>query len=387
MTQRKRSAKAKRKRGQRESRATGKRIVLRGVVPGQEFERAAADVGREAGKSLLRGLERLFGARFAGWFAGNEAKAKAARMAIETTASIGRARALTDERRRLELEEIQHDEAKALAQRRLNRMLIEMAREEANFEAIAARSLKQIEHDPDGDKTREIDDDWLFKFARYAQTVSDSEIQELWARILASEAIEGRKGVSAAALQTMSLLDKKTAKDFENFCRAYIAFGFYPAHRRCFQYESQDINLRALRELGLIEESTARGYSFPEFDMKLGAEPALDLLHTHMGMTQRGAELANALFQQTDMCLGDELEMKYLKDVIFVQLEEYPINIFPKINGKPVAYMIKVTQRISSVPDVEAALSQYENLPDQLRQLVEWAGENYLISRAPNPAQ
>jgi Protein of unknown function (DUF2806) len=35
-------------------------------------------------------------------------------------------------------------------------------------------------HEPAGDKKREIEDDWLFKFARYAQDVSDREMQELW---------------------------------------------------------------------------------------------------------------------------------------------------------------------------------------------------------------
>ena len=390
MQQRKRSAKDQAKRGKGKPRGgnVSQTVV---EVPGQELERAAADVGREAGKSILRGLSRLCGARFAGWLAENEAKAKAVRMAIDTAASIDRGKALTAERRQQELEEIDHQEAKALAERRLNWLLIEMAREQANFEAIAVRSLKQIEHHPEGDKTREIDDDWMFKFARYAQDVSDREIQELWARILASAAIEGQQRVSAAALQSMSLMDKRAAKDFEKFSRVWATFGFYPTqdHRR--YPEPQDINLGTLRELGLIEgRANLKEYSFPEFDMKLGRPGRiLDLFLSCMYLTQRGTEITNALFQQrTDMLLDDELVMKYLKNVVSSHLDQYPVNIFPKINGQQAPYVIQVSKRAGAqLPDVSAGRSRDQDLPDQLSRLIDWLGGHYTVARAPNPSQ
>jgi hypothetical protein len=392
MKQRKRSAKGRRKRGAGEQTRAGHstQIVMSGV-PGQELERAAADVGREAGKTLLRGLARVFGARFAGWLAENEAKAEARRIAIDTNASIDRARALTDERRRQELQEIEHEETMALAKRRLNRLVIEMAREQANVETIAARSLKQIEHDPDGDKPREVDDDWLFRFARYAQDVSDNDIQELWARILASAVTEGRQRVSAAALQSMSLMDNRAAKDFEKFCRAYATFGFYPAHDRVYQCESQAIGLRTLRELGLIEETNPlRHYQVAEFDLMLGAlHGQLKLIHTRMEFTQRGSEIANALFRekQTLMPLDAELALKYWTDVISTQIDNnYSINIFPKIDGKQVAYVIQISKRTGArLPIAEMEPADDERFPDQLHRLIAWARENYLTSRAPNP--
>jgi Protein of unknown function (DUF2806) len=102
-----------------------------------------------------------------------------------------------------------------------------MAREQQNFETIATRSLKLIEHDPDADKPREVDVDWMFLFARYAQDVSNSDVQELWARVLSSAAIDERAHVSPAALQLLSLLDARIASEFEKFCRAYGTFGGY----------------------------------------------------------------------------------------------------------------------------------------------------------------
>jgi hypothetical protein len=360
----------------RESPSGQNEVVLSDVVPGQQLERAAADITRKAGLSIIDGLKRLFGARLAGWIAKNEANAKAARMAIETDASIDRGRKIASERRRQELEEIQHEEHKALARRHLNRLLIEMARQEENFETIAARSLKQIEHDPAGDKSREIEDDWLFKFAHYAQDVSDSEIQELWARILASAAIEGRQRVSAAALQAMSLLDNRSANDLEKFFRVHVTFGCYPIP----QDEPQAINLRTLQELGLIEKRTLDRFRYP----KLDSFPEFDLYVDSMGFTQRGDEIVNAVFQQqTDKRLGDELEMKYLKNAIS---QISPRTIYPKINGKQVAYLIELTKRTGQpLPDIKADIPELKQLPDQLRRLMKWADEDYVISLAPNP--
>ena len=182
---------------------------LGSLVLGKELEKAAADVSREAGKSITRGIAKLFNANFGTGITTKEAKAEAARIAIETQAEVDRNRVLIQERRKQELEEIEHQEVRLLAERRFKRLFTEMAREQSNLEAIAARSLYITEHDSDGDNAREIGEDWMFKFADYAQDVSDKQVQDLWSRILSSAAINGKEVLSPAALQSMSLLDKK----------------------------------------------------------------------------------------------------------------------------------------------------------------------------------
>jgi hypothetical protein len=195
-------------------------------VPGKELEKAAADVSREAGKSITRGIARLFNAQFGTWIARKEATAEAARIAIETQADVDRTRALIKEHRNQELEELEHQTVKSLAERRFQRLFIEMAREQSNFEAISAQSLYIAEHDSDENNPREIDEDWMFKFADYAQDVSDKEVQELWSRILSSAAIGSKLLLSPAALQAMSLLDKRGASDFDKFYRVFATFKF-----------------------------------------------------------------------------------------------------------------------------------------------------------------
>jgi hypothetical protein len=376
---RKNSAPRKRKRDSGESPP-----VVNAQLPGQELERAAADVGRAAGKSVIQGLGTVFGAGVAGWIAEKEAKAEAKRMAIETASSIERSRTFQTERRQQELEEIQHEERKALAQRRYQRLLTEMEREEANFEAIVVGSLKQIEHHPDGDEARKIDEDWMFKFARYAQDVSDKQVQELWSRILTSAAIEGKLRISAAALQAMSLMDRDTAKDFTKFVSAYVTLGSYPLHNRSFPpHEPQKIALRPLQELGLIEQTEPDSYFFREFDIKLGEPGRLALLHSGMGFTQRGSEIANALFSEPDP-ISDELTMKYLQDVIEANIDRHGLHILPKINRNYADYAIQLRKSTGvQLPGVDSSYPTDENLPERLQRLIAWSAENYNVSRTP----
>jgi Protein of unknown function (DUF2806) len=182
-------------------------------IPGQKTDEAIGHVLTEAGKSLVRGLGRLAEVSFARWIATKEAEAEAARLTIETKAEIDRSRDLVRARRKSELQEIDHEGK--LLERRLGRLRRELTWEQANMETIAKRALEITERDPEAGSARELNDDWVFRFARFAQEISDKEVQELWARILSSAAIGARRPVSPAALQTMSLLDSRLANDSE----------------------------------------------------------------------------------------------------------------------------------------------------------------------------
>src|ERR1700681_909734 len=115
-------------------------------LPGQPTEEAAAEVASEAGKSLVRGFANLAGATFDNWIATKQAKAMAARLAIETDARIASETALTGARRQFEVSEIEHQ---AVLHRRLDRMRYELEREQLNLEAIQMKALEFAEEDPD----------------------------------------------------------------------------------------------------------------------------------------------------------------------------------------------------------------------------------------------
>jgi hypothetical protein len=179
-------------------------------LPGQPTEEAVAEVGSAAGKSLVRGLSRLGNAYVSEWAAQREARAEAVRLAIETDARIKTDTALASVRREQELAEFEH---RAALERRAARFRVEMAREQTNLEAIERRAIEFTERAAESGNARELDEDWLFKFADLAQKVSDDDVQALWARALSSAAIQDAPKLSAAALQTLGLFDKHTARN------------------------------------------------------------------------------------------------------------------------------------------------------------------------------
>lgn len=188
----------------------GKGITL----PGQPTEEAVAEVGSEAGKSLLRGLARLGSAAVDGWVSKKEARAAAAKLAIETEAAIAKEQALTQARRQEEIQEIEHH---ALLHRRAQRIRLEFEREQRNLEAVEVKAIEFTEGDTENANARELDDDWLFRFSDLAQHISDDQVQGLWARALSSASITGATKLSGASLQTLSLFDKHIADSFERF--------------------------------------------------------------------------------------------------------------------------------------------------------------------------
>jgi hypothetical protein len=229
----------------------------------------------------------------------------------------------------------------------------------------------------------------MFRFARYAQHVSDIELQKLWARILASAAVGDRQRLSAAALQTMSLMDKRTAIDFENFCRVLVTLSrIYPLHENSYQAEPQDIDLKTLQELGLIEVASGKEYAFAEFNMAMKRN-ILDLHLSRLQLTQRGVEIAQALFSQRgrQMMLDDDLALRYLREAISTNVALYDcVQIFPKVNGQQVSYSIDIRKWQTQLPlGDESSPIVVEGVSSRLVALMDWLTENYTVARAPNP--
>ncbi len=66
--------------------------------------------------------------------------------------------------------------------RAMHRFVEEEAKRQENMESITERALPLLESDSDPSK---MEDDWVTNFFDKSRIVSDSDMQELWARILA----------------------------------------------------------------------------------------------------------------------------------------------------------------------------------------------------------
>jgi hypothetical protein len=356
-------------------------------VPGKELEKAAAEVGTDVSKSILRGIERLGGAALAQWVNTKEAKAQAARLAIETQAEIERDKQLQLHRHQQEIEEFEHH---ALLDRRAVRLRIKLAKEQANLESITRQA---IEYSGKGDygAARDLDDDWMFKFVEFAQQVSDDEVQKLWARALTSAATSERPRLPATALQTMALLDRDAAMHFKSFCSVVVTFGFYPAHEtsRIPELEIQNINLHILKDFGLIEQDIASAYQFPSFHIVLEVDNGigLKLFRPDFRLTKRGFDIGNAVFDAPAIALPDELRRTYLTSLVSIQVSRHGhITVAPVGEAGPAPFTLRISKPKGSSPVIADLATLKGKIDNELLELMAWAGADYDIAIVGNPA-
>ncbi|MDA9402318.1 hypothetical protein XH79_26845 [Bradyrhizobium sp. CCBAU 45389] len=237
----------------------------------------------------------------------------------ETEGKLKAAAAVAAARREQELTDVDHQ---ATLQRRVERLRIEMAREQSNLEAIQKRALEYAEGDSGNTTAREIDEDWLFRFADFAQKVSDGDVQALWARVASSAAMQGSTLLSAAGLQTLALFDKRIAENFQRFTAAARRLGFVP-HVPDGEAEPQQIDRATLLDLGLIRETMFQGaYKFADFRFEASEKADMTDLHAHMALTLRGSEIARAVFRKDeDIPLSEEHEQQYLRHVLLQEFQ------------------------------------------------------------------
>ena len=87
--------------------------------------------------------------------------------------------------------------------------------EQANREAVARAAVKEIrELPPPEHEPKEIDDDWLYRFSRYAEGVSNEEMQRAWGRVLAHQVVKPGT-YSIRALGTLAVMDNDDARMFQ----------------------------------------------------------------------------------------------------------------------------------------------------------------------------
>jgi len=298
----------------------------------------------------VRGLGKLGNAYISEWTAKREAKAEATRLAIETDVKVKTDAALADARREQELAEFEH---RAALERRAQRFRVEMVREQINVEAIERRALEYTERDPDNGNAREIEEDWLFKFADLAQKVSDEDVQALWARALSSASIEGRPRLSAAALQTLSLFDKEIAESFGKFVGAYSRLGGFVPHLPEGQTEPQQIELATLVDLGLIREILQNApLEFIDFKLEQTGN-VLKMTQAALALTKRGYDIATAVFHSVeDIPLSERDEEAYLTRVLQQQVRRFRIaTLVAKGDAEP-PIIVRISGKTNSPPGI-----------------------------------
>lgn len=102
-----------------------------------------------------------------------------------------------------------------IEQRGLHRLIYQEGKKQENIEDITAQAINQLAFDS---RVEDLEEDWITHFFKNCETVSDKEMQSLWARILSGEASKSGS-FSKRTIDCVASLSKEEAKSFTNLCQ------------------------------------------------------------------------------------------------------------------------------------------------------------------------
>ena len=105
-----------------------------------------------------------------------------------------------------------------LQQRTLRRWIEEEVQRQESIEDIIAKSLDKLNEDAD---PHDIEDDWIIKFFDKSRLITDDQMQNLWASILAGEA-NCAGSYSPKTLTTLAGMNQEVVTLFNAFCSLCI---------------------------------------------------------------------------------------------------------------------------------------------------------------------
>lgn len=149
-----------------------------------------------------------------------------------------------------------------LQRRAMHRFVAEEAQRQENIERITEKALPQLEESSDPSR---IEDDWVTNFFDKSRIVSDGEMQEIWAKVLAGEA-NAPGTYSKRTVNFLSNLDKGEAELFQNLCSfGWIVGDFTPLifDPQADIYNKRGVNFNTLTHLdsiGLIQFQNLTGF-------------------------------------------------------------------------------------------------------------------------------
>ena len=262
-------------------------------IPGTELEKAVAGGISGAAKTLTD----AFGGLLQRWAVrGNmRAQAEAENIAanIRQEGDLRRSRiARTHERDQALVDA----EWLAKVTRAVGRFQSELLREQDNVEIIADQSLLLANSDPDREKTKALDDDWLLRFFQYAAKVDDAQLQAVMARALADAAIADRPVISHRAIDTIRFLERQSYRAFGFAARELTRFGAVPRGYFSLKHLAmpEEFDLSNLMEIELVksERHKSTDLQIGPVSFLLTFAPRETFAFELISLTQIGREIA-----------------------------------------------------------------------------------------------
>lgn len=149
-----------------------------------------------------------------------------------------------------------------LHHRAMHRFVEEEANRQENMETITEKAIPQLDESADPSK---MEDDWVTNFFDKSRIVSDSEMQDLWASILAGEANKPET-YSKRTVNFLGDLDKRDAELFTALCSfGWHVGSFTPLIFDCQStiYNDRGLNFNTLSHLdsiGVLQFNNIAGF-------------------------------------------------------------------------------------------------------------------------------
>jgi len=172
----------------------------------------------------------------------------------------------------------------------LARTLDEIISTQERLEQLVIGAGYRLERDADNDKPRDVNDDWLRRFFKYAADVTDEQVMDVLEQALADSAVDERPLASPRALDTLRFFQRRTVNMFRYLSRHIIVFGAVPAAYFDRDPEGKMLDLALMMEMGLCKFDRTRSFRFSvgmltfNFTFKPGERAEHDLIRlTHVG--------------------------------------------------------------------------------------------------------
>jgi hypothetical protein len=167
-----------------------------------------------------------------------------------------------------EIKAVSKIEVTDLQRRAMRRFLEEEGKKQENIESITSKALPNVDESSTPEK---IENDWLTNFFDKCRLISDEEMQNLWARVLAGEANKPGK-FSKRTLSVLSSLDKSDATLFQRLCPFtwVVDDVLFPAiyeEDKTF-YDDFGImfsSIKHLTEIGLVSHTDSSSFALKKF--------------------------------------------------------------------------------------------------------------------------
>jgi hypothetical protein len=206
-----------------------------------------------------------------------------------------------------------------------------------------------------------------------AQQASNKEVRALWAKLLASQSLSQKQGVSGPSLVLLRNLDADLASAFSDYIAFLAIYGCYPFHQSIRPNVVPERKLALLAEIGFLISQSLTSFAFTDFEMAFSSRGiGLQYQHVAVALTQRSHELMLSIFDPPpfDTAWKSKAQNLEQKVITYTALIEAAIAVGPR----PIVLTFGgqgQTQRFIAVLDIDPQLpdTYCEDVPAIMREL------------------